>query len=222
MRPDELAAQKDIERSSNWDKGIKGVAKTAAAAGMGVAGSRLLPLLGEFVPMELAMKGINKIAPKVGDFLQRGQKAGLDLRDGFDFIKNQIEKSSERKEERESKSNPFQNFENEFPRLSEALNKIVEQGQPAEAAAAILKNASWAKSDINKLEKNVGKNFVDFVKEMFGSPQNQTVRQPQQMSSQVMQEIGMNPMSSNQMMGQEAGAGGNQMLAQLFDKIMSM
>lgn len=220
MRPDELAAQRDIERSRDWDKGIKGAATTAVAAGMGVAGSRLLPLLGEFVPMELAMKGINKIAPKVGDFLQRGQKAGLDLRDGLDFLKNQIERSAERKEE--SKINPFQNFENEFPRLSEALNRIVEQGQPAEAAAAILKNASWAKSDINKLEKNVGKNFVDFVKEMFGSPQNQTIKQPQQMSSQVMQEMGMNPMSSNQQMGNNQGSGGNQMLAQLFDKIMSM
>lgn len=94
LRPDERASQAQIEREHGFNKAIKRTGQTALSLAAGVTGaglaSKLLPFLGGVIPIDLAIKGISKISPKLGDFLNQGMKQGLDVKEGLQFIKNKI------------------------------------------------------------------------------------------------------------------------------------
>ncbi len=105
LRPDEKAAAHDIEKSHKFNKLLKKGVKTAgglaiAATGVGIS-SKLLPFLNELIPADLALKGISKVSPKIGEFLNNGLKAGLDLKSGFEFLKDKIQPE-------EKKEDPYQ------------------------------------------------------------------------------------------------------------------
>src|ERR1700676_3962059 len=94
LRPDEEANQSEIERDKNFRGNAKKAVETAAnigltATGLGIS-ARIAPFLSPLIPKDLAMKGINKLSPKLGDFLKKGLEQGLNLQDGLDFIKDKI------------------------------------------------------------------------------------------------------------------------------------
>lgn len=189
MRSGERAALSDIERSKNKDEMLKrgaNVAISAGSAALGVTGaSRLLPFLSEHIPFDLAMKGINKVNPKVGQFLQNGQKKGLDIKEGLSFLREQFAPKEEIREERKS-GNPLEDFENNHTVLASLLAVRMRKGKdPIEAAKELLSMES-TKNHIKNLEKQEGKNFIDYITEIFGSqggamqPQGQPIQPPPQ------------------------------------------
>ena len=134
MRPDEQAAYSEIERAQSRDSNIKRGVKTAASIAIGAAGlsSRILPFLSEYIPTELAMKGINKVSPQLGNFLQKGQKMGLNLKDGLDFIKDNMQ---EKKEPAKQSKNIIKQYSD---KLHEALESKIKKGlTPAQAISLV-------------------------------------------------------------------------------------
>lgn len=207
MRAEQRASEEEIKRSQERDQIVKKGAGLAVGAASGLAASRVLPFLNDFIPVDLAIKGISKVNPKIGSFLKKGQEQGLNLKDGLDFLKQQFSPSEEVKQ-----SNPLQDFETNYPDIASALSRTIQNGQSPDAAAAILKNSSSFSRDVKKLEKEVGKNFIDYVLELFG---NQS-QQPQQ---QVQQE----PQISQEMQGQpQQGGGVDAQLMAALDKILKM
>lgn len=187
MRADEIANEEEIRRSQGRDKFIKKGASLAigagtAALGAGIA-SKISPFLSEYIPLDIAMKGISKVSPKVGDFLKKGQSLGLDMKEGFDFIKENLSP----KEEPKKQANPVQDFEINYPEIAQALANTMKQGQSPDAAAGILKTSSSFGKKVKELEKSVGKNFVDYVLELFG-PQAGSMQQPKQMQQEQTQQ----------------------------------
>ncbi len=70
LRPDEAAnlskVERDQEMRSNIKSGVKGIASIAslaggAALGSSGLGSKIMPFLSSYIPIDLAMKGINKV-----------------------------------------------------------------------------------------------------------------------------------------------------------------
>src|SRR6266478_2673500 len=94
LRPDEEANIKETERDKRFRSTLSSIGKTGVglATGLGATSlsSRLLPFLSEHIPLDLAMKGINKLSPKLGKFLKEGQSMGLDVKKGLDFIKEKV------------------------------------------------------------------------------------------------------------------------------------
>jgi hypothetical protein len=103
MRPDEIASEDEAERNKRLEGRIGGSLKSAAKIGIGGLGiglgSKIAPFLSELIPVDLAMKGINKLAPKVGQFLKKGQEMGLNLKEGLDFLKKNMGKKEPEKKE---------------------------------------------------------------------------------------------------------------------------
>ena len=95
LRPDEQASKSQIERSHSWNKAAKKAGSTALNIGATIAGAgiaqKILPFLNEFISPELALKGISKVSPKLGDILNRGMSRGLNLKDGLAYLKEQFE-----------------------------------------------------------------------------------------------------------------------------------
>lgn len=97
MRPDERAVESEIERDKNFRSNVSTGIRTVANIGTGIAATgavaRILPWLNEFIPQDLAMKGLSKVSPKLASFLKRGQSMGLDVGEGIQYIKTQFDKS---------------------------------------------------------------------------------------------------------------------------------
>jgi len=169
-RPDELASMSRIEQNQNMENKLRSGAKTivsAATAGAGVSlTSKLLPFLNEHVPMDLAVKGISKISPKMGDFLENGLKSGLDLKEGIDFIKTKLQPAKEEID----KKNPSQQL-NELgqfsPELQQYVEQLIQEGKsPDHAAAKAMVHPQF--TDMTRgIEARVKKKFTEFVRNIY-------------------------------------------------------
>jgi pyruvate/2-oxoglutarate dehydrogenase complex dihydrolipoamide acyltransferase (E2) component len=188
-RQDELANAAELERDQGFRRGLKGVAQTAAglattAAGSGIA-SRVLPFLNEFIPADLAIKGISKISPKIGDFLKRGQAAGLDIEEGLNFVKNKMAPKQEEESGFEVKGN--RNIIEQYdPELHTYLDQKIKEGQsPVQAATQALKHGRFKKA-AKKITKDHKTDWIDIVKSIYGMQKQKksTQQEPQQQQQQ--------------------------------------
>lgn len=205
LRPDEIANRDYVERSDRAESKVKQGISTAAAIGTTALGAgltaRLLPMLSEFIPAQTALKGISKISPKIGDFLQNGLNAGLNLKDGLDFIRGQL--SPPEKEERdeameaEEPAKEGRNIIEQYdPNLFEYIKGMIAQGNTPEAAAAKSKKfLDKKKLDlIAKIEKDHKTDWASIVSSIFGgnmatSPgQSQQAQAPAQAPAQAQEQ----------------------------------
>lgn len=162
LRPDELAAEGNIQQSrdtSNLMRNVasKGLGTAAAITGLGAAGQ--------------GIRGLGAVLNGIGSMVEPEQQQGI--------LQQQV--------------NPLQEFEMNYPDIARALANTMQQGQSPQAAAGILKTSTAFGKKIKELEKLTGKNFVDYIVELFGMQQQaqaaQSQRmQPQQAQAQVQQQ----------------------------------
>lgn len=219
LRSDERAAQAEIERARNRDKNLKSAVKTGANIALTVGGAglatklapKILPLLNSYIPTELALKGINKISPKLGEFLKVGMEKGLDLREGLDFIKEKIDPYDELIKQTEELQNQVNKMGGEkaapenlnilqkySDNLHSYISDLIQQGTPPIKAASLAKTALPKKFQdiISKIEKDYKTDFASIVESIFGKGD---MAQNQQQSQQ------MQPLQQSQSQGIDPG-----------------
>lgn len=206
LRPDEKAAKVDIEKSKNFDRslktGLKAVGTVATtAAGIGAASkmsTKLLPFLNEYIPKDLAMKGIAAISPGIAKMLKKGQENGLDLQSGLEYVKKEINKQTKPEKEK----NIIQKYS---PELFQEISDIVQSGGlPIRAASKVYNKY---KDVIAKIQKDNKVDWLELVDSIFG--------QPQQTQDQQMQQ----PQQRQQPQQPQQGGNGNAMLLQAIQSI---
>lgn len=163
QRPDELASEVESERNRRFDQGLLSGGKkllnvAATATGLGIS-SKILPFLSKYIPVDLAVKGISKISPQLGNFLKKGQSAGLDIKEGLDFIKEKLTPSQQ--EEQPSEIKALENKNNKIQELFDLASRGKTQGNQ------FLKHASHLikSQDIPDYET-----FSNFYKWWHGQP----------------------------------------------------
>jgi len=200
LRPDEQVAESEIEKSKKKDERLKGGLSAAASAATGIIGGsmalKVLPFLSEYIPLELAKKGIDKVAPKLGKFLDHGLSQGLTLQSGLDFLKGEFipEEGKKMKEEKQK---------NEVGEISQEIQDFIEQhvraGKTPDYAAALAMINPKFLDIIRKIEKQTGKPFTASIRELYeGKAVNQQGQQ------------GQMPEQQGQMEQQPQGAQGQQ------------
>lgn len=55
---------------------------------------RILPLLNDLIPEDIAIKGISKVSPKLGEFIKSAALMGFSAKDSLGYLKNQAEGKS--------------------------------------------------------------------------------------------------------------------------------
>lgn len=201
-RPDEQVLEGEIrkagERTSNLKSAVGTVGKIAAgAAGLGAASmgakgiSKILPFLSEYIPEDLAYKGINKVMPGVGTFLKDGMKQGLSLKSGLDFIKEQVSQSQQ-KEPEKKKGNIIEQYS---PELHEFISQEIASGRKPIEAAAIAQHDKRFSNVINKLSKDHKTPWSSIIDSVYGSESKALPENKQQEQSAKTQQ---NPDKWNQ------------------------
>mgnify|MGYP001577100931 CR=1 FL=1 len=192
LRSDEEANLAELERDKRFSEMVGSGLKTGlgtisgAIAGAGIGGaigsgtaSRIMPFLNEYIPMDLALKGISKISPKVGDFLKRGMKAGLDVKDGLNFIKEQITPGQQSESQStKDKRNIIQQYD---PELDTYIKDAVKNGKSAIQAGMKALDHPRFKKAIGKLTKDHNVGWDQILQSIYGSNEKG-------ISSQVMQK----------------------------------
>jgi uncharacterized alpha-E superfamily protein len=190
LRPDEKASLKQVQNSKeNLGLLKKGIGLATAATGFAGA-NRILPFLDKLVPSSLAIQGLKKVDKRIGTFIDRTLENGFSADNVLGFLRDQFNPSQTNQSNQQTQqANPLQEFETNYPDIAQALQGYIQQGQSPDAAAAILKSSTPFGKKIQDLEKSVGKNFIDYVLELFGNPQQQISQQPQQAAPQAQQQM---------------------------------
>jgi hypothetical protein len=182
LRPDEQASYSEIERAQSRDSKISKGLKLGGAAITGGLGTKIAPFLSEYIPTDLALKGINKFSPKLGEFLKNGMSKGLNLKDGLNFIKENIGgEQAEKKEAVKEDRNIIQQYS---PELHQFIDQEVKKGRsPLEAGALARTKFGQIIDKITKDHKTPWSNILESVYGGQGQAQpsqtTQTAQQPQ-------------------------------------------
>lgn len=75
---------------------VAGLASVAAGSPL-VA--KILPFLSRFIPQATAIKGLSKIEPRIGKFINSAIKMGMPYEEAREFIKNKLQPEGEEEEE---------------------------------------------------------------------------------------------------------------------------
>lgn len=200
MNPYERTAQ-EMKRQS---EGPKRFAKSALGTGSAVGAaafapmlSRIAPFLSEFIPEELAIKGLSKISPRIGKFVGEALDGGFDFSEVKNFLGEQVNDSRSQEPAKQEKNI----IEQESPELFSFLDQEIRSGRNPIEAAAIAQNDKRFKSAIDKLMKAYKTPWSSIIESIFGSGQ---VAQPSQ--------------SQQQQQGQQQGQG-SQALMSILQKI---
>ncbi len=173
LRPDELATQSEIKKSmgrtNDIRSGLEAISSFGGATLGAKAASKILPFINQYIPKDLALKGINKVMPSLGKFLQNGVSQGLSLQSGLDFLKDEFSKESTKKENPKEQNIISQHSQE----LYQALKDKIGQGIQPLAAAYQFANDSKYKKDVTDIQKKTGKSFSDLVSAVFGGDANE-------------------------------------------------
>lgn len=179
LRPEEQALFSNIRKEQSTNRMVKGALNTAV--GLGVAafgapvlsslGQKIMPFLNEYIPQDLAVKGISKLSPKLGEFLKQGEEAGLNVQEGLNFIK-----------ERLGSKKPNEN-RNIIQQYSDKLNQFIEneikKGRNPLEAAAIARTNKEFDQIIKKMEKDHKTNWSSIIESIYGLGEQAPGGQPQ-------------------------------------------
>ena len=183
LRPDEEAAEAAIERDRNTrsyaGKAASFATTVAATAGTGLT-ARLMPFLNQYIPADLAMKGISKISPKLGNFLKAGAAQGLNLKEGLNFVKEQIEP---KKEAAKESRNIIEQYS---PELHQFIDQQVKAGLQPIQAGAVAQNKKEFADIIKKLSKEHKTPWSNIIESVYGA--SQAAQPMQQQMPQDMQQ----------------------------------
>jgi hypothetical protein len=125
--------------------------------------NRVLPFLSKYIPQDLAIKGLSKLDPRYGKFINTALSAGQSFDEIKDFIGNKIEESKD-----VVSDDLIQKYS---PELSSFIENLMDKGETPETAAAVVrnvpKNFSKFKTAIEKIEKHAGQDFSSIVNRIY-------------------------------------------------------
>lgn len=174
MRPDENAAVSEIERSSSTDRLLKKGAASVIGAGVTAAGANIMPFLNQYIPSDLAIRGISKIAPSVGNFLKRGQSMGLNVEEGLKFVKDSFMGNQDNSSSQATPKEKLNIIQQYSPELHEFIEKEIQSGRsPLEAGAlaSLDRKGKDFKKIIRKIEEDHKSPFSSILETVYGGKQ---------------------------------------------------
>lgn len=171
-----------------------GVAAGAAAGAASFAPilARAAPFLSQYIPEDLAIKGLSKISPKIGAFIKSAIDGGYDFQQMKDFIGQQITQSQQPAQDNRNV------IEQYSPELNTFLSEKIKGGEdPIRAAAlALFEKGNPFEPVIRKIEKEHKTNWSQLVQSIYGGGQGQGQPPAQQQAQQQapqQQQRGVSP-----------------------------
>ncbi len=161
-------------------KNVGSVASTAATAYLGgAAASRVLPFLNKYIPEDLAIKGLNKIDPRFGKFINKALSSGQSFDNVKNFISEKIEDTQKKEVEKTRAKDQRNIIEQYSPELHDFLKNQISAGRPALEAGALAQSQDKFKKIIKKLSEDHKTDFSAILQSIYGNEENSSENQRQ-------------------------------------------
>lgn len=194
MQPYQQASQA-IRQNEESKAGVLQNAALAYTGGRAISGgyqalNKLMPAVGAFlsnyVPENLAIKGLNKVDPRLGEFVKGALEEGYSFDDVKNFMGEKIQKTEE-----DEKKNIIQQHS---PELHQFVESEIKNGRSPLQAGALAqmeqKGKSGFKNIIEKLVKEHKMPWSSIVEMVFGK-QDTPTQQPQNQQAMPDQQRNM-------------------------------
>jgi hypothetical protein len=141
LQPYQEAGQEINRQQAEPGRLLKGSANIAlGVASGGAILNKIIPFLSKYIPFGLALKGISKVEPRLGKFIQGSINQGHAAEEVMDFVREKITPSEEKRRDTLKKFNDKKiqpNLqEREMARTQEAYGQQqVQQGQSDQQSA---------------------------------------------------------------------------------------
>jgi len=180
LRPDEKSANAQVRRAETAQNALNsGVSAIAGAYGL----SQVMPFLSEYVPENLAFKGISKVFPPLGKFLKQGMEEGLTLKSGLDYVRGEASK-----EQAKESKNIIEQYSPELHQfIQEQIKKGISPLQAGAIAQAGIKGKNF-ESAIKKMVKDHKTDFSTILQTIYGQGQQAQQQAPQQQQQAPIQQ----------------------------------
>lgn len=176
MQPYQAASEESIRQGELPYQALKTAAPIALSAASATAGGlafkKVLPFLSEYIPQDLAIKGLSKIDPRFGKFINTALGAGKSFGEIRDFIKEKAEEGKPAQN-----LNPIQQHSDE---LYSFLEGHIKNGRSALEAGALAELSDKFKKPIAEIVKNNKAPWSSIVETVFGNNSNANQAAPQQ------------------------------------------
>lgn len=179
MQPYQKASNSIIEAQERPMKALSGAASMAI--------SRVMPFLNNYVPMKLALSGLNKVDPRWGKFFKQATDEGYDEEEVRGFLKDKIENGIKGETENQEQSKENRNIIEQYsPELHQFIDQEVRKGRPLIQAGALAQNDKRFADIIDKIQKQHKTPWSQILQSIYGGalqeqPQDQgQMQQPQQ------------------------------------------
>ncbi len=180
MQPYQEASEEARRRNLNPQNAIKG--------GLDLT-SKMMPLLSQYIPPLLALKGLSKLNTGVGKFVSAATRAGQQPEQIVDFIRNKVSPSEENIQQEQSqqeRATEQQNIIQRYaPSLYQEIKSMIDKGVNPMQAATKLKNSYGVfANSIKQIENETKSDWLSIVESVFGKGD---IAQPQQGQPQSQQ-----------------------------------
>lgn len=183
MQPYQRASEETRKQAEMPIRALKtagsiGLTAATAYAG-GAALNRVLPMLSKYIPEDLAIKGLSKIDPRFGTFINKAMQAGKSFDEVRDFIgEKAMGENEESKGNAQEKRNIIQQYD---PELHTYIEQVIKNGKTPVEAGLKAKGHERFKKAIDKMVKDHKTTWTDIIESVFGGMgQTQPPALPQQ------------------------------------------
>lgn len=212
MEPYQAANEEMRRRGEQPVNALKAAGSLALSAAPAYAGAKVLggigtkigervkTFLNDYIPQDLAIKGLSKIDPRLGKFVKKAMDEGYD----FDELKNFIKEKTEEKQPLPKENRNI--IEQYSPELHQFIHEQVQRGRSALQAGAAAQGMSKFSEIIKKLTKDHKLPWSNILESVYGdalAPQGSQASSQQQTNS----------------FPQEKAGPGNQALMEILQKI---
>ncbi len=183
MQPYQEASQETQRQSEIPIDIFKSVAKTAIGYGGGIALSKVAPFLSKYIPENIMVKGLSKLDPRFGKFIDKALSNGTSLEEVKSFISEKMEgqEDSQKQEPPKENRNIIQQYS---PELYQFIDEQIKNGRDPLQAGAIAQNDKRFSSIINKLSKDHKTPWSNILQSVYGQSQKPQQQNSQQQSGQ--------------------------------------
>lgn len=140
---------------------------------------KVAPFLSNFINEDMAIKGLSKINPKLGQFVSEAKKNGYDFEKIKNFLGEKVTETQTNVQEQQPPKEQRNIIEQYSPDLYSFITSEIQKGRSAIEAGAIAQNDKKYQSVINKISKDHKSPWSAIIQTVFGQGQTQP-RQPMQ------------------------------------------
>lgn len=174
--------------------------------------SQMAPLLSQYIPPLLALKGLSTLNSGIGSFIKAAGKSGQQPEQIVDFIRNKVtpaEENAQQEQPQQERATEQQNIIQRYaPSLYQEMKNMIDSGaNPLQAATKLKNGAGIFANSIKQIENETKADWLSIVESIFGK------------GDMAQGEINKQPDPKEQMQQIQQSGQGQQALMQMLQKI---